>query len=141
MLLLGVGNGMTLPNATAGIVNVKPQMAGSASGLGGTIQLGLSAIISMILSESASVFILKKYFVYSIKNYLLKVHVKCFFITIISSIIPFLFYQKLIEPSFIRLIYTLLLTTSSISITVYAFGLNPEEREKILMIIKKRIMK
>lgn len=100
-----------------------------------------AAIISMILSESASVFILKKYFVYSIKNYLLKVHVKCFFITIISSIIPFLLYQKLIEPSFIRLIYTLLLTTSSISITVYAFGLNPEEREKILMIIKKRIMK
>lgn len=48
MLLLGVGNGTTLPNANAGIVNVHPHMAGSASGLGGALQLGISAIMSSL---------------------------------------------------------------------------------------------
>lgn len=48
MLLVGLGNGMTLPNANAGIVSVRPHLAGSASGLGGAIQLGIAAIISSL---------------------------------------------------------------------------------------------
>ena len=39
MVLLGVGNGMTLPSANAGIVSVRPHLAGSASGLGGSLQV------------------------------------------------------------------------------------------------------
>ncbi len=45
---MGVGNGLTLPNANAGIVSVRPQLAGSASGLGGTIMIGGGAILSAI---------------------------------------------------------------------------------------------
>ena len=48
MLLVGLGNGMTLPNANAGIVSVRPHLAGSASGLGGAIQLGIAAIMSSL---------------------------------------------------------------------------------------------
>lgn len=48
MVVLGMGNGMTLPNANAGMVSVRPQLAGSASGMGGAIQLGISAIISSL---------------------------------------------------------------------------------------------
>lgn len=48
MMLLGVGNGMTLPNANAGIVSVRPHLAGSASGLGGSLQLGISAVMSSL---------------------------------------------------------------------------------------------
>lgn len=45
---VGIGNGMTLPNAIAGIVSVRPHLAGSASGLGGAIQIGGGAIISVL---------------------------------------------------------------------------------------------
>ena len=44
----GVGNGMTLPSANAGIVSVKPHLAGSASGLGGALQIGGGAALSVL---------------------------------------------------------------------------------------------
>lgn len=48
MMLLGVGNGMTLPNAMAGMVSVRPHLAGSASGLGGAFQIGGGAALSVL---------------------------------------------------------------------------------------------
>lgn len=44
----GVGNGVTLPNANAGIVSVRPHLAGSASGLGGSMQIGAGAVFSIL---------------------------------------------------------------------------------------------
>ena len=46
--LIGVGNGMTLPNAAAGVVGVRPELAGSASGLAGSLQLGFAALVSAL---------------------------------------------------------------------------------------------
>jgi DHA1 family bicyclomycin/chloramphenicol resistance-like MFS transporter len=46
MTLVGIGNGMTMPNAGAGVVSVRPDLAGSASGLAGALQLGMAAIMS-----------------------------------------------------------------------------------------------
>ena len=46
MVIVGIGNGMTLPNAAAGVVSVRPELAGSASGLAGSLQLGFSALVS-----------------------------------------------------------------------------------------------
>lgn len=46
--LVGVGNGMSLPTAYAGIVGVRPKLAGSASGLGGAVQMGGGATLSVI---------------------------------------------------------------------------------------------
>jgi DHA1 family bicyclomycin/chloramphenicol resistance-like MFS transporter len=46
--LVALGNGLTLPNSNAGIVSVKPHLAGSASGLGGAIQVGAAAGLSVI---------------------------------------------------------------------------------------------
>lgn len=43
---IGVGNGLTMPNSSAGIVSARPRLAGSASGLGGFFQLGGGAILS-----------------------------------------------------------------------------------------------
>ena len=46
--LVGVGNGLTLPSANAGIVSVRPHLAGSASGLGGALQIGGGAAMSVL---------------------------------------------------------------------------------------------
>ena len=46
MFLVGLGNGMTLPNASSGMVSVNPKLAGSASGLGMAIMIGTGAALS-----------------------------------------------------------------------------------------------
>ena len=48
MILAGVGNGMVLPNANAGLLSVRPNLAGSASGIGGAIMLGGGAFLAYL---------------------------------------------------------------------------------------------
>lgn len=54
MVPLGFGNGLVMPNATAGTLSVRPRLAGSASGLGGALMIGggagLSAYAGTLLS-------------------------------------------------------------------------------------------
>jgi DHA1 family bicyclomycin/chloramphenicol resistance-like MFS transporter len=44
---VGLGNGMTIPNATSGLLSVRPHLAGSASGLGSAIMIGGGAALSV----------------------------------------------------------------------------------------------
>lgn len=57
MTFVGLGNGMVLPNATAGMLSVRPHLAGTASGLGGAIMIGggaaLSALAGTVLTEGS----------------------------------------------------------------------------------------
>ncbi len=46
MTFLGIGNGMVLPNANAGLLSVRPHLAGTASGLGGASMIGGGAALS-----------------------------------------------------------------------------------------------
>ena len=46
--IMGLGNGMVIPNANAGMMSVRPHLAGSASGIGGTINTGGGAIIAAV---------------------------------------------------------------------------------------------
>ncbi|SMX49514.1 multidrug effflux MFS transporter [Maliponia aquimaris] len=48
MTFVGLGNGLTLPNATAGAMSVRPRLAGTASGLAGAIMLGGGAALSQL---------------------------------------------------------------------------------------------
>ncbi len=48
MTFVGLGNGMTIPNATAGALSVRPHLAGSAAGLNGAFMLGLGAALSSL---------------------------------------------------------------------------------------------
>jgi DHA1 family bicyclomycin/chloramphenicol resistance-like MFS transporter len=53
---IGLGNGITLPSANAGLMAVRPELAGSASGLGGAMMTfcgaGVSALSISILVRS-----------------------------------------------------------------------------------------
>ncbi|MEQ9260638.1 MAG: multidrug effflux MFS transporter [Roseovarius sp.] len=46
MTLMGLGNGMAIPNATSGALSVRPHLAGTASGLSGALMIGLGAALS-----------------------------------------------------------------------------------------------
>lgn len=55
-IFVGLGNGMVLPNATAGMLSVRPHLAGTASGVGGAMMIGggaaLSALAGAVLSPA-----------------------------------------------------------------------------------------
>lgn len=58
MVFIGLGNGLTLPSANAGMLSVRPHLAGTASGLGGTMSIGggaaLSAVAGALLTPESS---------------------------------------------------------------------------------------
>ncbi|MDV4143734.1 MULTISPECIES: multidrug effflux MFS transporter [Shimia] len=60
MTLVGLGNGMSIPNATSGALSVRPHLAGTASGLSGAIMLGggagLSALAGALLSPETGAY-------------------------------------------------------------------------------------
>ena len=47
-IFVAVGNGMSLPNATAGMLSVRPRLAGTAAGLGGAITIGIGAALAAL---------------------------------------------------------------------------------------------
>lgn len=54
---VGLGNGLLLPSANAGLLSVRPHLAGSAAGLGGALAIGggaaLSAVAGAILTPGS----------------------------------------------------------------------------------------
>lgn len=57
MIFIGLGNGIMLPSANAGMLSVRPAVAGSAAGLGGAFMVGggaaLSVLAGMILTPGS----------------------------------------------------------------------------------------
>lgn len=47
-VFMGIGNGVCLPNANAGILSVRPDLAGTASGLGGALIIGGGAALAAL---------------------------------------------------------------------------------------------
>lgn len=48
MTFVGLGNGMVIPNATSGMLSVRPHLAGTASGLGGAFMIGGGAALAAL---------------------------------------------------------------------------------------------
>lgn len=48
MMVFGVGNGFVMPASTAGMLSVRPHLAGTASGLGGAIMLAGGAVFATL---------------------------------------------------------------------------------------------
>ena len=57
---IGLGNGLVLPSANAGLLDVKPDLAGSAAGLSGSVMTfggaALSALAGSLLSEDSGAY-------------------------------------------------------------------------------------
>jgi DHA1 family bicyclomycin/chloramphenicol resistance-like MFS transporter len=60
MTFVGIGNGLCIPNATAGMLSVRQHLAGTASGLGGAIMIGggsgLAVLAGQLLTPESGVF-------------------------------------------------------------------------------------
>jgi DHA1 family bicyclomycin/chloramphenicol resistance-like MFS transporter len=54
MLFIGVANGLVLPSGIAGAVSVRPDLAGAASGLSGSFQIGFGALVAPVVGAALS---------------------------------------------------------------------------------------
>ena len=56
---IGIGNGMVIPSASAGMMSINPKLAGTAAGLGGSMMTSgggaMSALVVIFLSKEAGV--------------------------------------------------------------------------------------
>lgn len=54
-IFVGIGNGITMPSGRVGVMSVRPELAGSASGLAGALTVGggavLTALTSLVITE------------------------------------------------------------------------------------------
>ncbi len=57
---IGIGNGLVIPNATAGMLGIHPRLAGTAAGLGGAMLTlsgaAISALVAILLTEDRGVY-------------------------------------------------------------------------------------
>ena len=49
MFVVAISNGMTLPNASSALMSVRPALAGTASGLAGSLQTGSGVLLTVLL--------------------------------------------------------------------------------------------
>jgi Bcr/CflA subfamily drug resistance transporter len=49
-VFIGIGNGLTLPSCNVGVMNVRSDLAGSASGLSGAMAVAIGAILSTLMA-------------------------------------------------------------------------------------------
>jgi DHA1 family bicyclomycin/chloramphenicol resistance-like MFS transporter len=52
MFFIGAGNGLVLPSGIAGAVSVKPDLAGAAAGLVGSLQIGFGALVAPLVGAA-----------------------------------------------------------------------------------------
>ena len=102
----------------------------------------ISIIISMLISEAASLLILKEYVQYSIKKYALEIYGRCFVVTAFSFTITYIFCNIIsFDNGFIKLILTGLVSSISIISTVYLFGIDRSSAAKLKKIVLRKFVK
>lgn len=56
LILTSISNGMVLPSATAGAISVRPDLAGSASGMTGSLQVGFGMFFGIIAGTAVEAY-------------------------------------------------------------------------------------
>ena len=91
-----------------------------------------------LLSDVTNLFILRRYVQYSISDFLKKVHLKCFLITLmtLAVVLPVTFSM---DDGFCRLFVCTFVSILSVSVLSWIVALNKHQREKAISIIKSKI--
>ena len=94
------------------------------------------SLMMTIINQIVSLFIVRKVFEYSIKEYVKAVIIPCAIISVLLPIVPFLI-TKYMETSFLRLAVVCALDIILTIAISYAFALNSSEKNMVLTSFKK----
>ena len=97
-------------------------------------------ILVVFINQIVCMFVVKKVFSFSLRQYCVKVLLPSLFVFIALPVVPFAV-SFLMEASFIRLCCICLLSVISAVITIYFLGLNGGEREIVRLYSKRLISK
>lgn len=100
-----------------------------------------TAIASMLLSEVASIIIMKSRINCSVRSYVFNVYVRCLIVTGLSLAIPLTVHNHISIQGLAKLIIITLITTLSILLVSYYAGLDKGMRQKINGVIKNKILR
>lgn len=107
-------------------------------GAGPTSVFWISLIV-ILLTEIVSVWILKKYLNFNGSKYLLTVHARCILLGIVSAMLPLYLKYKFPEQEFLQVFFNSVVCLISIGVSILSFGINREERDKLVEMIKNKI--
>lgn len=99
-----------------------------------------AANISMVVSEFVSMLILRRYIKYSILNYFVNIHGRCFFVSIAAAVILYCIQQQL-EFGWCRLILMSLSSVIIIGILAYMFGIDSTLRNGLNRLVRSKIIR
>lgn len=95
-------------------------------------------IASMITGGILEMFVLRHYHNYDILSYVVVVYGRSILVIVISSIIPFAVYSRYMEPCFIRMILTGIITTASVSVCVLYLGMSSDDRKRLCELAREK---
>lgn len=104
------------------------------------VSIFMIAILLAIVSLIACILIVRGIFVYDVKEYLLKVIVAVLVVTLIAPIIPWCVHNYC-QPSIWRALIVVVLSTAMICSMSYVVVFDKDERQFVLMMVKKFIKK
>ena len=97
-----------------------------------------AANISLALSEFVSVYLLKRYMAFSIKNYLFNIYGRCFIVSVLSSLIVYCVYREL-EAGVIRLVSISFFSLAVVVLLAYTIGIDYQLRQKINSVVLSKL--
>lgn len=97
-----------------------------------------AANISLALSEFVSVYLLKRYMAFSIKNYLFNIYGRCFIVSVLSSLIVYCVYREL-EAGVIRLVSISFFSLAVVVLFAYTIGIDYQLRQKINSVVLSKL--
>lgn len=98
-----------------------------------------AANISIAITEFVSPFILVRFVKMNIMRYMLNVHGRCLLTVSVACIIPCVFYDKVFDPGFLRLLWTCVISSISICCTVFLLGMDRASRNWLIQFIRGRL--
>ena len=98
-----------------------------------------AANISIAITELVSPFILVRFVKMDILKYMINVHGRCLLTVSVACVIPCVFYDKVFDQGFLRLIWTGVLSMVSIGCTVFLLGMDRASRNWLIHCIHSRL--
>jgi O-antigen/teichoic acid export membrane protein len=101
----------------------------------------ICAVTANVIAGIINIFILRRYIEFSIKDYLLSVHLRCIIVTVVSFTISYFLFDRFMEPSFLRLVITCVITTLSIGLSSLYLGMDKDTRQKLVGMFLSKLKK
>ena len=93
----------------------------------------------MVVGGILEMFVLKHYHNYRVLPYVVEVYGRCIVVVLISSIVPAAIYARYMEPCFLRMILTGILTTFSVSISALFLGMSRADRIRVCDLVISKL--